>query len=116
MPFSSSYILALDQGTTSSRAIVFDHDGTPRGMAQREFEQIFPAPGRVELRVSAPPDVPLEGAWLSLVIPDGKASLAPMIDGRPVGFARAAWGLAVPLGEVPAGGTRRIRLLETGGS
>jgi len=72
--------------------------------------------GHVELRVSAPPDEPLVGAWLSLVLPDEKASLAPMIDGRPVGFARAAWGLAVPLGDVPAGGTRRIRLLETGGS
>jgi hypothetical protein len=72
--------------------------------------------GDVELLVSAPPDAPLEGAWLSLVIPDEKASLAPVVDGLPVGFARAAWGLAVPLGEVPAGGTRRIRLVETGGS
>ena len=44
MPF----ILALDQGTTSSRAIVFDQAGTPRAMAQREFRQIFPQPGWVE--------------------------------------------------------------------
>jgi glycerol kinase len=43
-----SCILALDQGTTSSRAIVFDHDGTIRGMAQKEFQQIFPQPGWVE--------------------------------------------------------------------
>ena len=42
------YILALDQGTTSSRAIVFDRDGTPRAVAQREFTQIFPQPGWVE--------------------------------------------------------------------
>ncbi len=41
-------ILALDQGTTSSRAIVFDHDGAVRGAAQREFRQIFPQPGWVE--------------------------------------------------------------------
>ncbi len=43
-----SFILALDQGTTSSRALVFDHDGTVRGFAQKEFSQIFPAPGLVE--------------------------------------------------------------------
>ena len=42
------YILALDQGTTSSRAIVFDRDGTPRAAAQREFTQYFPQPGWVE--------------------------------------------------------------------
>src|SRR5436190_13795754 len=43
-----SYILALDQGTTSSRAIVFDHDGAIRAVAQKEFTQIFPAAGWVE--------------------------------------------------------------------
>jgi glycerol kinase len=42
------YILALDQGTTSSRAIVFDHSGTIRSVAQKEFRQIFPQPGWVE--------------------------------------------------------------------
>src|SRR5438552_2846641 len=42
------YILALDQGTTSSRAIVFDHDGAIRAMAQKEFRQIFPKAGWVE--------------------------------------------------------------------
>ena len=42
------YILALDQGTTSSRAILFDHQGTIHGVAQEEFEQIFPQPGWVE--------------------------------------------------------------------
>ena len=41
-------ILALDQGTTSSRAIVFRHDGRIVATAQREFEQILPAPGIVE--------------------------------------------------------------------
>jgi glycerol kinase len=43
-----SLILALDQGTTSSRAIVFDDTGAVRGLAQREFRQIFPQPGWVE--------------------------------------------------------------------
>ena len=42
------YILALDQGTTSSRAIVFDHDGKICSVAQKEFTQIFPQPGWVE--------------------------------------------------------------------
>jgi len=44
MPF----VLALDQGTTSSRAIVFDHRGQACGAAQQEFRQIFPEPGWVE--------------------------------------------------------------------
>ncbi len=42
------YILALDQGTTSSRAIVFDHAGSIKAVAQKEFPQIFPKPGWVE--------------------------------------------------------------------
>lgn len=42
------YILALDQGTTSSRAIVFDHNGSIRSAAQKEFSQHFPQPGWVE--------------------------------------------------------------------
>ncbi len=42
------YILALDQGTTSSRAIVFDRAGRVKAVAQKEFPQIFPKPGWVE--------------------------------------------------------------------
>ncbi|HEY5897396.1 MAG TPA: glycerol kinase GlpK [Burkholderiales bacterium] len=42
------YILALDQGTTSSRAIVFDEEGAAVASAQREFEQLYPRPGWVE--------------------------------------------------------------------
>ena len=42
------YILALDQGTTSSRAILFNHDGSIVATAQKEFRQIFPKPGWVE--------------------------------------------------------------------
>jgi glycerol kinase len=44
----NSYILALDQGTTSSRAIVFGHDASIKGLAQQEFSQILPSPGHVE--------------------------------------------------------------------
>ena len=40
-----SYILALDQGTTSSRAILFDNDGAIKAVAQKEFNQIFPQAG-----------------------------------------------------------------------
>ena len=42
------YILSFDQGTTSSRAIVFDHTGAIISVAQKEFKQIFPQPGWVE--------------------------------------------------------------------
>ncbi|HEY5307720.1 MAG TPA: glycerol kinase GlpK, partial [Casimicrobiaceae bacterium] len=43
-----TFVLALDQGTTSSRAILFDREGVIRASAQREFRQIFPQPGWVE--------------------------------------------------------------------
>ena len=42
------YILALDQGTSSSRAIVFDSHGQTKAVSQKEFTQIFPKPGWVE--------------------------------------------------------------------
>lgn len=45
---TEKYILSLDQGTSSSRAIVFDHSGSIRAMAQKEFPQIFPRSGWVE--------------------------------------------------------------------
>jgi len=44
----AKYVLALDQGTTSSRAILFNHDGALVSVAQQEFPQIYPAPGLVE--------------------------------------------------------------------
>ena len=54
------YIVALDQGTTSSRAVVMDHDANIISVSQREFEQIYPKPGWVEhdpmvLRTSVKP-------------------------------------------------------------
>ena len=45
---STNYILALDQGTTSSRAILFDHNGDIITTAQKEFTQIYPQPAWVE--------------------------------------------------------------------
>ncbi|HEV8484469.1 MAG TPA: glycerol kinase GlpK [Blastocatellia bacterium] len=47
---SEEYILALDQGTTSSRAVLFNQAGSPVAMAQQEFEQLYPQPGWVEHR------------------------------------------------------------------
>jgi glycerol kinase len=44
----SKYILSFDQGTTSSRAIIFDKKGEVKAVAQKEFTQIFPQPGWVE--------------------------------------------------------------------
>src|SRR6185369_6720007 len=42
------FIIALDQGTTSSRAVLFDEQGQIKGIAQQEFRQIFPQSGWVE--------------------------------------------------------------------
>ena len=48
MDNQKKYIIALDQGTTSSRAIIFDKSLNTIGKAQKEFTQIFPQPGWVE--------------------------------------------------------------------
>ena len=45
---SEKYVMALDQGTTSCRCILYNHEGRPAGMAQEEFTQIFPKSGWVE--------------------------------------------------------------------
>ena len=54
------YILALDQGTTSSRAILFDESQTITGVAQKEFPQLYPREGWVEHDPmgSGPPSTP----------------------------------------------------------
>lgn len=44
----ADYVMAIDQGTTSTRAIIFDNDGEPRWSAQKDIEQYFPEPGWVE--------------------------------------------------------------------
>ena len=48
MDLQQKFILALDQGTTSSRAIIYNHDGDIVAASQKDFEQIFPKPGWVE--------------------------------------------------------------------
>src|SRR5699024_12409884 len=48
LPISSEYVMAIDEGTTSTRAIIFDKSGTKIADAQREFTQHFPQPGWVE--------------------------------------------------------------------
>lgn len=45
MESKKKVVVALDQGTTSSRAIIFDHDANTISAAQREFTQIYPKPG-----------------------------------------------------------------------
>ncbi len=45
---TKKYIIALDQGTTSSRAVIFNHNGEIVQIAQKEFSQIYPKPGWVE--------------------------------------------------------------------
>jgi glycerol kinase len=47
-PTSQQFILALDQGTTSSRAMLFGRDGRIHGVAQQEYAQYYPQPGWVE--------------------------------------------------------------------
>ncbi|MET4756693.1 glycerol kinase [Endozoicomonas sp. NE40] len=48
MTTEKKYVVSLDQGTTSSRAIIFNHDGDIVGTSQREFTQYYPQPGWVE--------------------------------------------------------------------
>ena len=45
---AKEYVLAIDQGTTSTRAMLFKHDGTSAGVSQEEHEQIYPRAGWVE--------------------------------------------------------------------
>ena len=53
------YVLALDQGTTSSRCILFDKQGNICSMAQKEFEQIYPYAGWVVLPAEVSADMQL---------------------------------------------------------
>lgn len=70
------YVLALDQGTTSSRAIVFDSDARIRAVAQQEYRQIYPQPGWVE---HDPRDI-----WLSQLAVARQALVQAGIDARDI--------------------------------
>lgn len=65
---SGTYILALDQGTTSSRAILFDGEARPIASGQRTFEQHFPVPGQVEHDPEAIWDSQLEAAREAIAV------------------------------------------------
>lgn len=69
-----SYILALDQGTTSSRSIIFDHDGNTISVGQQEYTQIFPQSGWVEHDPEEIFRSQIETALEALQRPDLKAS------------------------------------------
>ena len=73
---STKYILALDQGTTSSRAILFDSSGQVVSMAKKEFRQLYPRPGWVE-------HDPLE-IWLSQMSVISEATARAGIEGRDI--------------------------------
>ena len=69
---AARYIIALDQGTTSSRAVLFDEQGQIKGIAQQEFRQIFPQSGWVE---HDPQEIwKTQSGVLSRVIADNKLS------------------------------------------
>ncbi len=68
------YIMALDQGTTSSRCILFDHNGNICSSVQKEFRQIYPQPGWVEHDANEIWDVTLEVSRAALEKLDAKAS------------------------------------------
>ena len=78
-----AYIAAIDQGTTSSRCIVFDQAGGIVSVAQREHRQIFPKPGRVEHDASE--------IWTNVqaVVRDRSAQV---VDMRPAGRFAASFG------------------------
>ena len=63
---AKEYVLAIDQGTTSSRAMLFKHDGTSAGVAQEEHEQIYPQAGwgEHEAMLSALSAAIGSGPWL----------------------------------------------------
>ena len=72
-----SFILALDQGTTSSRAIVFDAAGAIRAVAQKEFKQLFPQPGWVEHEAGLRGHARLEAGRLERVAGSRRTPVLP---------------------------------------
>ena len=98
---SGRFVLALDQGTTSSRAIVFDHGGQPVAVAQQEYPQDYPFPGHV---THDPEDI-----WQSQLavtrqavaqVPGGIASIAPRV--ATIMAADLGWDQARQAAEVDA--------------
>ena len=71
-----SFVLAIDQGTTSSRAMIFDQDGTPVATARRELTQHYPADGWVEHDAEDMLGVPVELPAVTETTAFGAACLA----------------------------------------
>ena len=89
------YIMALDQGTTSSRCILFDHNGNICSSVQKEFKQIYPQPGWVEHDANEIWDVTLEVSRAALDKLDATAedvALMRRTVGRSMGV-KAAGGI-----------------------
>jgi peptidoglycan/xylan/chitin deacetylase (PgdA/CDA1 family) len=61
-----------------------------------------------DLLVEAHPDIDLAGLCVDVVIPTGTSALVPLVDGEPVAFIATSWGMRVPVGDLSAGGSRRI--------
>ncbi|MFQ5890262.1 MAG: polysaccharide deacetylase family protein [Gemmatimonadota bacterium] len=66
--------------------------------------------GELELRVSAPPDGTLSGAWLEVYLPDAEADLRPYAGDQPLPYAVTEWGLRLPVEALAPGTDQRIRL------
>ena len=79
------YIVALDQGTTSSRAVVMDHDANIISVSQREFEQIYPKPGWVEhdpMEIWATQSSTLVEVQIKLQLSVLRISVKPLLSGK----------------------------------
>jgi peptidoglycan/xylan/chitin deacetylase (PgdA/CDA1 family) len=88
-------------------------DGVRLSFASRG-ESSAPAGGGTwveELLVEAPPLRPVADLWIDIVLPDAPAATFPLVDGTPVGFVETAWGMRVPVGDLPPGGVRRVSLM-----
>jgi peptidoglycan/xylan/chitin deacetylase (PgdA/CDA1 family) len=68
----------------------------------------------IEVEVRAPEGREMDEAWLEIALPGGADDWEPRVAGIPTEFARTPWGIAVPLGFIPAGEARRIVLRRTG--
>lgn len=68
-------------------------------------------PTGFHLLVEAPADEGVEGLWVDIVLPAGLGDLQPAVDDTFVAFTATEWGIRVPVGDLPAGTTRRITLL-----
>ena len=104
---AGSYVLALDQGTTSSRAIVFDAQGLPVSLAASEFPQFYPRPGWVEHDPEAIWESQIGEARRALA--DAGVPLTPLpASASPISARRHSSGNAPPAVRLPTPLSGRI--------